>query len=63
MDFARVERLDRRGVLIEQALAREVEAWARAGDSGRARERAGVYLRRFPSGNYAERVRRFSSSQ
>lgn len=62
-NFAQVERLDRRGVLTEQALAREVEAWARAGNEARARDRAGVYLRRFPSGNYAERVRRFSSSQ
>lgn len=60
-DFAQVERLDRRRVLVEQALAREVEAWARAGDVQRARERAAVYLRRFPEGTYAERVRRFSS--
>lgn len=60
-DFAMVERLDRRGVLVEQALAREVEAWARAGDTAKARERAAVYLRRFPRGTYAERVRRFST--
>jgi transmembrane sensor len=61
LDFARVEQLDRGRVLVEQALAREVEAWARAGDAARARDRAAVYLRRFPTGTYAERVRRFSS--
>lgn len=49
---------DRHTTLVEDALAREVEAWSRAGDTVRARERALLYLRRFPDGVRQRQVRR-----
>lgn len=45
--------------MAEDALAREVEAWAAAGEAERARTRAEEYLARFPSGRRAVAVRRF----
>jgi transmembrane sensor len=59
--FAEAQRLDRRGLLVEQALAREVEAWSRAGRADLARARARSYIQRFPDGRYADRVRRFAT--
>jgi transmembrane sensor len=41
----------------EDALAREVEAWARASEPARARALATVYLERYPSGRHARRVK------
>jgi transmembrane sensor len=46
------------GSLAEDALAREVEAWARAGELQRARARARQYLRSYPSGRRASSVRK-----
>ncbi|MEO6953800.1 MAG: FecR domain-containing protein [Polyangia bacterium] len=58
--FARTRTLAPDGPLAEDALAREVEAWSRASDLGRARERAETYLSRYPHGTRARSVRRFS---
>jgi len=41
----------------EDALAREVEAWVRAGDTQRARTLAQSYLGRYATGRYANKVR------
>ncbi|HMI89854.1 MAG TPA: FecR family protein [Polyangiales bacterium] len=46
--FARAGELDPHGPLAEDALAREVEAWARAGSRARARVLAQRYLQRYP---------------
>jgi transmembrane sensor len=45
--------------LAEDALAREVEAWARAGDSGRARALAREYQQRYPQGRRMRAVAKF----
>jgi transmembrane sensor len=58
--FARVEALDANTPLVQDALAREVESWARAGDLDRARQAAGTYLGRYPNGRRADEVRRYS---
>jgi transmembrane sensor len=57
--FARIRSMSDAGALAEDALAREVEAWSRAGESEQAREAATVYLSRYPEGRAARRVRRF----
>jgi transmembrane sensor len=41
----------------EDALAREVEAWSRASEPGRARALATGYLERYPAGRHARRVK------
>lgn len=56
--FGTARRLDSSGALAQDALAREVESWSRAGESGLARERAEEYLRRYPKGRRAGAVRR-----
>ncbi|MEM1417359.1 MAG: FecR family protein [Myxococcota bacterium] len=56
--FAKARQLRPNGSLAEDALAREVEAWDRAGEASRARERALEYLRLFPRGRRAPSVRR-----
>jgi transmembrane sensor len=48
--FAEARALAPASPLAEDALAREVEAWARAGDAERARARALEYLRVYPAG-------------
>lgn len=45
--------------LAEESLAREVEAWSRAGDLERARQAAVRYLRKYPKGARVEVVRAF----
>jgi transmembrane sensor len=47
------------GSLAEDALAREVEAWAQAGAATRARERAQEYLRLYPRGQRSRAVKTF----
>ncbi|MFO0556678.1 MAG: FecR family protein [Polyangiales bacterium] len=59
--FARVASLDHAGTFGEDALARQVEAWSRAGDSARAREAAAEYVRLFPEGRSLRRVRRWGA--
>jgi transmembrane sensor len=56
--FASARRLDSKGAMAEDALAREVEAWSRAGETELARERARDYLVRYPKGRRAAAVRR-----
>jgi transmembrane sensor len=57
--FARARELDPDGELSEDAMAREVEAWSRAGEGERARSLAATYLVRHPDGRRARSVRRF----
>jgi transmembrane sensor len=45
------------GVFAEDALAREVEAWKRAGERETARARAEEYLRLYPNGDRTDRVK------
>jgi hypothetical protein len=47
------------GPLAEDALAREVEATSRAGDTTRSRELAHTYQHLYPSGRRAKAVSRF----
>lgn len=56
--FASARRLDSKGAIAEDALAREVEAWSRAGETELARERARDFLTRYPKGRRAAAVRR-----
>jgi transmembrane sensor len=56
--FASARRLDSKGAMAEDALAREVEAWSRAGETELARERAREFLTRYPKGRRAAAVRR-----
>jgi transmembrane sensor len=49
----------RTGGLAEDALAKEVESWSRAGEPGLARERANEYIKRFPKGRRLKAVRSF----
>ncbi|MEM9490857.1 MAG: tetratricopeptide repeat protein [Myxococcota bacterium] len=57
--FARARKLAPRGALAEDALAREVEAWSRAGHSERARDRAERYLDLYPDGHRVRAVEKF----
>jgi len=56
--FAEARRLAPRGPLAGDALAREVEAWAQAGEKARAKDLAADYLLFFPDGPRARVVRR-----
>jgi len=56
--FATARRLDRRGALTQDALAREVESWASAGETGQAHARALDYVRLYPQGRRISAVRR-----
>jgi transmembrane sensor len=47
------------GVMAEDALAREVEACSKAGDSARARTLANEYARTYPAGRRARAVEKF----
>lgn len=60
--FADAQRLAPEGSLVEDALAREVEAWYRAGSAEQAKQRSALYLRRFPAGRWAEAVRQFAGA-
>jgi len=57
--FADARALAPAGSFAEDALAREVEAWAKAGDGAKARARAQDYLRSYPGGRRASAVRAF----
>ncbi|MFO0573946.1 MAG: FecR domain-containing protein [Polyangia bacterium] len=59
--FRRAEDLDPNGPLAQDALAREVEAWSRAGETGRARERASAYVQRYPNGRRLRSVRQYGA--
>jgi transmembrane sensor len=55
--FAMVRSLAPAGGLAQDALAREVEAWSRAGDAARAHETAAEYVRLYPTGRRLSAVR------
>ncbi len=55
--FAEARALAPRGPFAEDALAREVEAWSAAGETGEAAARAQGYLRRYPNGRRAAAMR------
>jgi transmembrane sensor len=57
--FARAYDLAPDGSLAEDALAREVESWSRAGREDRARERAALYVQRYPQGLREHAVREY----
>jgi transmembrane sensor len=57
--FRKARALAPRGPLAEDALAREAEAWSRAGDTGKARERAQQYLDAYPDGHRVRAVRKY----
>jgi transmembrane sensor len=57
--FARVYRLTPGGPLAQDALAREVEAWSRAGETGIARARAQRYIESYPQGRKLNAVRHY----
>jgi transmembrane sensor len=59
--FARARALAPDGPLAEDALAREVEAWSRAGETETARARAVTYTRQYPHGRRAHAVRLFGA--
>jgi transmembrane sensor len=56
--FAKARSLAPKGALAADALAREVEAWAKAGEREKARARAQEYLAAHPEGRRAAAVRR-----
>ena len=58
--FRKTQALDGDGPMAQDALAREVEAWSRAGDRTRCRERADEYIRRYPSGRRLQAVRHYA---
>lgn len=55
--FAKARMLAPGGALSQDALAREVESWSRAGESGLARARALEYVERYPNGRREKAVR------
>jgi transmembrane sensor len=59
LEFAEARSRAQGGSLAEDALAREVEAWAQAGVTTRARERAQEYLRLYPRGQRSRSVKTF----
>lgn len=56
--FATAQRLAPKGTLAQDALAREVESWSRAGDAAVARDRAQRYAEHYPKGRRLQAVRR-----
>jgi transmembrane sensor len=56
--FATAQRLAPGGALAQDALAREVESWSKAGETAFARARAEEFLRRYPGSRRAKLVRR-----
>ncbi|HTM19116.1 MAG TPA: hypothetical protein VL172_01360 [Kofleriaceae bacterium] len=57
--FRRAGEVDPGGAMAEDALAREVEAWSKAGDAARARTAAERYLREFPRGHRLHAVKQY----
>jgi hypothetical protein len=60
--FARAYAAAPHGPLAEEALAGEVEAWARAGDRQRTQESAQKYMAAFPHGRRVRDVERFGAT-
>jgi tetratricopeptide (TPR) repeat protein len=61
--FARAYAAAPAGPLAEEALAGEVESWARAGDRARTRAAAQRYLQAFPKGRRAKDMERFGGAE
>ena len=61
--FAEARALSPAGPFAEDALAREVEALAKAGDTGAAHARARDYQRLYPNGRRASAVRAFGGGE
>jgi transmembrane sensor len=59
--FRKARSLAPRGALAEDALAREVEAWARAGQAHTARERASLYLQQYPDGHRVHAMQQYAA--
>ncbi|HUH00818.1 MAG TPA: hypothetical protein VML75_02420, partial [Kofleriaceae bacterium] len=57
--FAKARALAPRGALAEDALAREVEAWAKGGNASKARLRAELYLELYPVGHRQRAVEQY----
>jgi transmembrane sensor len=57
--FADAQRLAPGGALAQDALAREIEALAKAGQTVAAHDRALLYVERYPSGRRIKSVRRY----
>lgn len=57
--FARARALAPSGALAEDALAREVEAWAKGGNASKARQRAELYLELYPVGHRQRAVEQY----
>ena len=55
--FAHAQELEPAGLMAEDALARQVEAWFRAGDTARAHSTAEEYVRLHPQGRRLQAVR------
>jgi transmembrane sensor len=56
--FASARKLDPHGALAQDALAREVESWSRAGETGTAHDRAVEYVAQYPKGRRLSAVKR-----
>jgi transmembrane sensor len=61
--FAEARGLAPHGPFAEDALVREAEAWAKAGDHAKARARAQDYLRAYPSGRRVPAVRALAGGE
>ncbi len=59
--FGQARALAGTGALSEDALARQLEALVRSGDTVQARARAEEYVRLFPTGRHVEAARRVGS--
>ena len=57
--FAKARAMGASGTLAEDALARETEAWWRAGDTAKARAAAEDYLAKYPKGLRIKSVKKF----
>ena len=58
--FAEVGAVAPTGPLTEDALAREVESWSRAGELARAHDRGAAFLAKYPASARASSVKRFA---
>jgi transmembrane sensor len=56
--FAKARKLEPHGAMAQDALAREVESWSRAGEASLARERAEQYVSSYPKGRRLGAVKR-----
>ena len=61
--FAEARALQPDGAFAEDALAREAEAYAQAGDPSAARLRAQAYLRLYPEGRRAREMNAFGGAE